>query len=30
LPANLDVRPHRSFETAMDEIATSWQEAPRG
>jgi 2-alkyl-3-oxoalkanoate reductase len=30
LPANLDVRPHRTFEAAMDEIATSWQETTRG
>jgi 2-alkyl-3-oxoalkanoate reductase len=30
LPANLDVHPHRTFEAAMDEIATSWQETTRG
>jgi 2-alkyl-3-oxoalkanoate reductase len=30
LPANLDVRPQRTFEDAMDEIATSWQETARG
>jgi 2-alkyl-3-oxoalkanoate reductase len=30
LPANLAVRPDRSFEAAMQEIADQWQEAARG